>query len=78
LKPDIEVGRRQPGTLEALIPEEMQSHACAAEVPDERRERTVKIVLEIRQREGKATVSWAGASAKRGIQARPESAGCSG
>src|SRR5438105_4309124 len=42
-----------PGILEALIPGRMQGQAAQKKYPDELRERAVKMVLEIREREGK-------------------------
>ena len=45
-----------PVILEALIPGRIRSHACTAEerkYPEELRERAVKLVLDIRARQGK-------------------------
>ena len=39
--------------MEALIPGRMQGHDGTAEIPEELRERAVKMVVEIREREGK-------------------------
>jgi hypothetical protein len=49
-----------PGILEALIPGRMQGYGGTAEVPEELRERAVKMVSEIRERDVKGHGNWPG------------------
>ena len=42
-----------PGILEAVKPGRMQGHGAQRKYPEELRERAVKMVLEVREREGK-------------------------
>jgi hypothetical protein len=50
---DDEHELHRPGILEALMPGRVQSHACTAEVPPMSCVSAVRVVLEIRQRDGK-------------------------
>ena len=60
--------------LEALIPGRMQGHARAAEVPEKLRERAVRMVLNVRDRDGKGRGSspgWPGSIAEPELSAVP-------
>jgi transposase len=56
-----------PGNLEAMKPGRMQGHGGTEEVPDELRERAVKMVLEIRERDGKGLGELARVARQLGV-----------